>query len=135
MYRLHEPVYYHPHRVMPPRCPWLVGHKIHRDVLPLPLSHLQWMDKPYWLPVLGLNLLTHEAPSNEVPDVSLHPAPVILVMKIMVHLPATWMHSKSGAVELLEDLLYQISRLGNYYPSPIPNTTICVDGLTLVTCT
>ena len=42
----------------------------------------------------------------------LHPAPIILATKVMIHLRATWMHSESGAMELPEDLLPQIRRLG-----------------------
>ena len=85
--------------------------------------------------MLSLYLLTRETPSNKISNMSLHPTPVILAMKITIHLHATWMHSKSGAMELLEDLLSHISRLGNHKPSPIPKTTICVDGPAFVTCT
>ena len=88
-------------------CPWKVGHKIHHDVLPLPLSHLQWLKLPCWLLVLSLNLLTRETSSNKVPYVSLHSAPVVLTTKILVHLRATWMHDKSRAVKLPENLLSQ----------------------------
>ena len=133
MCRLREPVHYHPYRVMLLLCPWQVGHKVHRDVLPLPLSHLQWLKQPSWILVLSLNLLTSETSSNKVPYVSLHPALVILTTKILVHLCATWMHSKPRAVKLPENLLSQIGRMGNHYPSPIPKTTICVDGPALVT--
>ena len=70
--------------------------------------------------------------SNKVPDVSLHLALVVLTTKITVHLCATWMHSKSGAVKLPKDLLSQLCQLGNHYPSPISKTTIYVNGPTLV---
>ena len=135
MCRLREPVHYHPYHIMSLRCPWQVGHKIHRDVLPLPLSHLQWQKYPCWPLVLNLNLLTRETWSNKVLYVSLHPALVILATKILVHLRATWMHGKSRVVKLPENLLSQIGKLGNHYPFSIPKTTICVDGPTLVTCT
>ena len=137
MCRLRELVHYHPHRIMSLWCPWKVGHKTHHDVLPLPLSHLQWFLSALtcYLLVLSLNMLTRETSSNKVSYVSLHPAPVVLVTKILVHLRATWMHEKSRAVKLPENLLSQISQLGNHYPSSIPKTTICVDGPALVTCT
>ena len=133
MCRLREPIHYHPYRIMSLQCPWQVGHKIHRDVLPLPLSHLQWPKKPCWLLVLNLNLLTRETSSNKVPYVSLHPSPVVLAMKILVHLRATWMHSKSRALKLSENLLSQTGQLGDHYPSSIPKTTICVDDPALIT--
>ena len=135
MCRLREPIHYHPYRIMSLRCPRKVGHKIHRDVLSLPLSYLQWLKQPCWLLVFSLNLLTCETSSNKVSHVSLHPAPVILTTKILVHLRATWMHGKSRAVKLPENLLSQIGRMGNHYPSSIPKITICVDGPALVTCT
>ena len=135
MCRLGQPVHNHPYRIMSLWRPWKVGHKIHRDMLPLPLSHLQWLEKPCWLLVLSLNLLTREASSNKVLDVSLHPAPVVLATNITIHLRATWMHSKSRAMELHKDLLSQICQLGNHYSSSIPKTTICVDDLAFVTCT
>ena len=113
---------------MPLLRPWQVGHKVHRDVLPLPLSYLQWVKQPYWLLLFSLNLLTCETSSNKVPQASLHPAPVILTTKILVHLRATWMHGKSRAVKLPKNLLSQIGRMGNHYSSSIPKTTICVDG-------
>ena len=133
MCRLREPVYYHLYRVMPLLRPWQVGHKVHRDVLPLPLSHLQWLKQPCWLLVLSLNLLTRETSSHKVPYVSLHPAPIVLTTKILVHLHATWMHGKSRAVKLPENLLSQIGQLGNHYPSLISKTTICVNAPALVT--
>ena len=133
MCRLREPVYYHLYRVMLLLCSWQVGHKVHRDVLPLPLSHFQWLKQPCWLLVFNLNLLTCETSSNKVPYVSLHPTPVVLTTKILVHLRATWMYGKSRAVKLPENLLSQIGQMGNHYPSPIPKTTICVDGPALVT--
>ena len=117
MCRLREPVHYHPYCIMSLRYPWKVGHKIHRDVLPLPLSHLQWLKYPCWLLVLSLNLLTRETSSNKVPYVSFHSAPVILTTKIQVHLRATWMDGKSRAVKLPENLLSQIVQLGNHYHS------------------
>ena len=120
---------------MPPLCPWQVGHKIHRDMLPLPLYYLQRLEQPCWLLVLSFYLLTRETPSNKIPNVSLLFALVLLVTKITVHLRATWMHNKSRAVELLEDLLSHISQLRNHDPSPITKTTICMDGPTFVTCT
>ena len=135
MCRLREPVHYHPYRIMSLRCQWKVGHKIHLDVLPLPLSHLQWLKYPCWLLVLNLNLLTRETLSNKVPYVSLHLAPVVLATKILVHLRVNWMHGKSRATKLPENLLSQIGQLGNHYPSCITKTTICVDGPALVTCT
>ena len=135
MCRLREPVHYHPYRIMSLWCPWQVGHKIHRDVLPLPLSYLQWLKQRYWLLVLSLYLLTLETSSHKVPYVSLHPAPVVLTTKILVHFRATWMHDKSRAVKLPENLLSQIGQMGNHYPSSIPKTTIRVDGPALITCT
>ena len=135
MCRLREPVHYHPYRIMSLRCPWQVGHKIHRDVLSLPLNHLQWLKYPCWLLVLSLNLLTRETSSNKVPYVFLHSTPVILTTKILVHLRATWMHGKSRVVKLPKNLLSQIGRLGNHYPSYIPKTTICVDDPALITYT
>ena len=135
MCRLRESVHYHPYRIMSLRCPWQVDHKIHRDVLPLPLSNLQWLKWPYWLLVLSHNLLTRETSSHKVPYVSLHPAPVILTTKILVHLRVTWMYCKSRAVKLPKNLLSQIGQLGNHYPSSIPKTTIRVDGTALVTST
>ena len=42
MCQLSEPVHNHPHRIMPSQCPWQVGHKVHHDLLPLPL-----MDKNF----------------------------------------------------------------------------------------
>ena len=135
MCRLRESLHYHPNHIIFLRCPWKVGHKIHRDVLPLPLSHLQRLKKPCWLLVLSLNLLTRETSSHKVPYVSLHPSLVILTMKILVHLRATWMYCKSRVVKLPENILSQIGQLGNHYPSSIPKTTICVDGPALVTCT
>ena len=132
---LREPVYYHPYRIMLLLCSLQVGHKVHRDVLPLPLSHLQWMKQPCWLLVFSLNLLTRETSSNKVPYVSLHPVSIVLTTKILVHLRATWMHGKPRAVKLPENLLSQIGQQGNHYPSPILKTTICVDGPALVTCT
>ena len=133
MCRLREPVYYHPYCVMPLLRPWQVGHKVHRDVFPLPLSRLQWLKYLCWLLVLSLNLRTRETSSNKVPYVSLHLTPTILATKILVHLRATWMHGKSRAVKLPENLLSQIGLLGNHYPSPISKTTICVKGPALVT--
>ena len=112
MCRLREPVHYHPYRIMSLRCPWQVGHKIHRDVLPLPLSYLQWLKQPCWLLVLSLYLLTRETSSHKVPYVSLHPALIVLAKKILVHLLATWMQDKSRAVKLFENLLSQIDRMG-----------------------
>ena len=50
---------------------------------------------------------------------SLHPTPVVLAMKILVHLRATWMHDKSRVVKLPENLISQIGQLGNYYSSSI----------------
>ena len=135
MWRLREPVHYHSYRIMSLRCPRQVGHKIHHEVLPLPLSYLQWLKQPCWLLVFNLNLLTCETLSNKVPYVSLYPAPVILTTKILVHLRSTWMYGKSSAVKLSENLLSQIGRMGNHYPSSIPKTTICVDGQALFTCT
>ena len=135
MCRLREPVHYQPYRIMSLRCPWQVGHKIHRDVLPLPLSHLQWLKQPYWLLVLNLYLLTRETSSHKVPNVSLHPTLVILATKILVHLRATWMHGKSRVVKLPENILSQVGQMGNHYPSSIPKTTIRVDGPALVTYT
>ena len=134
MFLICDPVYYHPYRVMSPWSPWKVGHKIHHDVLLIPLSHLQWLEYPCWLLVLNLNLLTRETSSKKVPYFSLHPAPVVLATKITVHLHATLMHIKPRVVELLEDLLSQIRQLGNHYPSPIPKTTICVNGSSFITC-
>ena len=134
MCRLREPVHYHPYRIMSLQCPWQVGHKIHRDVLPLPLSYLQWLKQPCWLLVLSLYLLTRETSSNKVPYLSLHSPLVVLTTKILVHLRATWMHGKSRAMKLPENLLSQIGQLGNHYPSSIPKTTICVDDPALVTC-
>ena len=128
MCRLREPVHYHPYRVMFLLRLWQVGHKVHRGVLPLPLSHLQWLKWPCWILVLNLNLLTCETSSNKVPYVSLHPTPIVLATKILVHLRATWMHGKSRAVKLHENLLSQIGQLGNHYPSPISKTTISVNG-------
>ena len=115
------------------QCPWQVSHKIHHDMLPLPLRYLQWLELPYWPLMLSLNLLTHETSLNKIPNVSLHPAPVILAMKIMIHLRATWMHRKTRIIEFPKDLLSQLCQLGNHNPSPIPKTTIRVNGLTLVT--
>ena len=135
MCRLHESVHFHPYRIMSMWCLWQVGHKILRDVLPVPLSHLQWLKYPCWLLVISLNLLTRETSSIKVPYVSLHSAPIVLVTKILVHLRATWMHGKLRVVKLLENLLSQIGQLGNHYPSSIPKTTICVDSPALVTCT
>ena len=135
MCRLHEPVHYHPYRIMSLWCPWQVGHKIHRDVFPLPLGRLQWLKYPYWLLVLNFNPLTRETSSNKVLYVSLHSAPVILTTKILVHLQATWMHDKSRVVKLPENLISQIGQLGNHYPSSIPKTTIWVDGPVLIPCT
>ena len=135
MCRLREPIHNHPYRIMSLRCPWQVGYKIHRDVLPLPLSYLQWLKQPCWLLVFSLNLLTCETSSNKVPYVSFHPALVILTTKILVHLRATWMHGKSRAVKLPENLLSQIGQLGNHYPSSLPKITICVDDPALVTYT
>ena len=119
MCRLRELVHYHPYRVMLLLCLLQVGHKIHRDLLPLPLSYLQWLKQPCWLLVFSLNLLTCETSSNKIPHVSLHPALVILSMKILVHLHATWMHGKPRAMKLPENLLSQIGRMGNHYSSPI----------------
>ena len=133
MCRLREPVHYHSYCVMLLLRPWQVGHKVHRDVLPLPLSHLQWLKYPCWLLVLSLNLLTSETSSNKVHYVSLHPTLIILAKKILVHLRATWMHCKSRVVKLLENLLSQIVQLGNHYPSPISKTTIYVNGPALIT--
>ena len=133
MCRLREPVHYHPYRIMPLLRLWQVGHKVHRDVLPLPLSYLQWLKLPCWLLVLSLNLLTRETPLNKVLYVSLHSAPVILTTKILVHLRAIWMHGKSRAVKLLENLLSQIGRMENHYPSSLLKTTIYMDGPALVT--
>ena len=110
-----------------------MGHKFHRDVLPIPLGDFQRQEYPYWLLMLSLYLLTHESMSNIVPNLTLHPTLVILATKIMVHLRAAWMHNKSRVMELLEDLLSQICQLGNHNPSPIPMTTICVNGPTFVT--
>ena len=98
-----------------PRLPNLttLRHQLQEDVIP--------------------NLELQGSTSHKVPYVSLHPAPVVLMTKILVHLRATWMHGKPRAVKLLENLLSQIGRMGNHYPSPIPKTTICVDGPALVT--
>ena len=71
---------------------------------------------------------------HKILNVFLYPTPVILAMKIMVHLCATWMHSKTGAMELLKDLLSQIYRLGNHNPFHIPKTTIHVNGPVFITC-
>ena len=133
MCRLREPVYYHPYRIMLLLCSWQVGHKVHRDVLPLPLIHLQWLKQLCWLLVFSLNLLTRETSSNKVPYVSLYPTLIVLATKILVHLRATWMHNKSRAVKLTENLLSQIGQLENHYPSPILKTTIYVNGPALVT--
>ena len=95
-------------------------------MFPLPLSHLQWLKQPCWLLVLA---------TNKVPYVSLHLALVKMATKILVHHRATWMHDKSRVVKLPENLLSQISQLGNHYPFSIPKTTICVDDPALVKCT
>ena len=80
--------------------------------------------------MLNLNLLTCETLSNKIPNVSLHPALVILVTKITIHLRTTWMHNKTRTMEFLKDLLSQFCQLGNHNPSPIPKTTIRVNGVT-----
>ena len=115
-------VYYHPNRFMSLRCPWQVGHKIHRDMLPLPLSYLQWLKQPCWLLVLSLYLLTRETSSHKVRYVSLHPPPVVLTTKILVHPRATWMHDKSRAVKLLENILSQVGQMGNVTPEKCPSS-------------
>ena len=135
MCRLREPVHYHPYRIMSLQCLWQVGHKIHSDVLPLPLSYLKWLKQPCWILVLSLYLLAHETSSHKFPYVSLHSALVIMTTKILIHLCATWMHCKSRAVKLPENLYSQIGRMGNHYPSSIPKTTICVGGPAPVTST
>ena len=135
MYRLCESVHDHPRCVMPSRCLWQVSHKIHRDVLPLPLCYLQRLEEPRQPLVFKFYPLTRETPMNKIPNFLLHSTPGILAMKIMVHLRATWMYRKTRAVELLEDLLSQICLLGNHNSSPIPKTTIRVNGLAFVTCT
>ena len=71
---------------------------------------------------------------NKIPNLFLYPTPVILATKIMVHLRATWIHGKTGAMELLEDLFSKIFRLGNDNLSLIPKTTIRVKGPVFVTC-
>ena len=50
----------------------------------------------------------------------------------MIHLHATRMHNKMGAVKLLEDLLSQIHRLGNHNPFPEWKTIISAKDPTLV---
>ena len=98
---------------------WQVGHKVHRDVLPLSLDYLQWSELPCWSLMLSPYLLTYEPLSNKIPNLSLHPVPVILTTKITVHLCATWMHEKTGAKELHEDFLPQIFFLtGESQPVP-----------------
>ena len=71
--------------------------RFHRDMLPLPLGYLQWLEQPYCLMMLSFYMLTRVTSSNEISNVSLHPAPVILATKITVHLHATWMHNKMSA--------------------------------------
>ena len=135
MCRLSELVYYHPYCIVLLHCPWQVSHKVHRDMFPLPFCYLKWLEQPHCPLVLCLYLLARERPSNEIPNVSLHPAPIILATNIMVHFRATWMRCKPRAMELPEDLLSQISQLGNCTPSPILKNTLCVNGPALVTCT
>ena len=84
--------------------------------------------------MLSLYQLTLKTSTNKISNVFFHPTLVILATKIMVHLCATWMQSKTGAMELPEDLLSQIYRQGNHNPSPIPNTIIRVNGLAFVAC-
>ena len=85
-----------------------MGYKIYSGLLPFLHSHLSRLDQPYWPLLLSLDLLTREKSTNKVSDVSLHPSPVILAVKIMVLLLAAMMHRKMGAMKLLEDLLSQI---------------------------
>ena len=112
MCRFCETVHYHPNCVLSTWCPWQVGHKVHRDVIPLPLCHVQWLKESCWLLVLNLNLLALEALLNKVFNVSLHSSPIVLAMEITVHLRATWMHCKSGEVKFPKDLLPQICPQG-----------------------
>ena len=71
--------------------------------------------------------MTCETSLNKVRHMFLYPSLVILTMKISIHLLATWIHYKTGAMELPENLLSQIYQLGNHNPSPIPKAIISVN--------
>ena len=93
---------------------YMVSHPELGSDLPIGSDRESGCDKPCWILMLSLDLLTRETSSNKISNVSLHPVPIILATKIMVHLRATWMHNKSGAVELLENLLSQIFNTPKY---------------------
>ena len=80
-------------------------------------------------------LLTRERPTNKIPNLLLHSTPVILAMNVMVHLRAMGMYNKTRAIELPNDLLSQICHPGNHNPTPIPKTTIYLNGLAFFPCT
>jgi hypothetical protein len=76
-------------------------HKIHRDVLPLPLRNRKWLELTSWSLMLNLHLLTDLASSHKRCHIRSQSIPPEMLSEILVHLTRSWMNRVRCSMSLL----------------------------------
>jgi hypothetical protein len=90
--------------------------KIHGNLFPLPLMHLQWLQQSSRSLMFSFDSLTSVAKSNILGNVPLHTIPPISGLQIMVHLIPSWMNGISKLMCFTKYLIFQL--LDVRHPDP-----------------
>jgi hypothetical protein len=100
--------------------------KIHGNLFPLPLSHLQRLQQSSRSLMLDFDSLTSVEKSNILSNAPLHSVPPISSIEIMVHLIPSWMNGISGLVRLTKYLILQLLDVSHTNHSFVPQFALII---------
>src|SRR5659263_308430 len=93
---------------------WKFIHKIHGDMLPLPLRNGERLKSPCWQLMLDLNLSACRASRNVLGNEPLHASPPNISPQVPVHLRAPRVHCVPSLVSLLTNVKSELRSIWNY---------------------
>jgi hypothetical protein len=109
---LGQSVYNYPKGIISRLTPRQSYDKIHSNLFPLPLRHLQGLQQSSRSLMLDFDSLASVAKRNILGNVSLHTIPSISGLEIMVHLIPSWMNGISRLVAFWTILTFNSFILG-----------------------
>jgi hypothetical protein len=121
---LGQSIHNQPNGIIARLSSWQTIDKIHGNLFPLPLRHMQRLQQSIRSLMLGFNSLTSVAKSNILDNVSLHTIPQISGLEIMVHLIPSWMNGINGFMCFTKYLILQLLDIRHTNPSLVPQHTI-----------
>jgi hypothetical protein len=123
---LGQSIHNHPNGIVSRLISWQTNDKIHGNLFPLPLRHLQWLQQSSRSLMFSLNSLTSAAKGNILSNIPLHTIPPISIIEIMVHLIPSRMNGISRFMCCTKYLIFQFLDVQHTNPSFIPQHSFLI---------